>query len=387
MTEINGHYDARFEAVVEAMRNNLLRNGDIGASVAVVHEGEMVVDIWGGYTDPAQTNPWQENTIVNVWSTTKTMLAISALVLADRGEIDMFRPVADYWPEFAANGKGQIEVRHLMSHTSGLSGWAEPITMQEVCDWEKSTTMLAAQEPWWEPGTASGYHMLNQGHLVGEVIRRVTGQSMGTFFAEEIAKPLNADFHIGLNEEEFHRVSNVIYPPDDTSEQLDIFQEAMAEHKVSGEVAVKTFMNPAPDANAAWTDWWRKAEVPAANGHGNARSVATIQALVSNGGEMNGKKLLSEETIDMIFQEQSNGLDLVLFTPLRFGIGYGLPVEEFPYLPMDGKVCFWGGWGGSLVVNDVDNNLTISYMMNRMLTSILGDERGSSVIEAVYEAL
>jgi CubicO group peptidase (beta-lactamase class C family) len=387
MTEIYGHYDARFEAVADAMRNNLLHNGDIGASVAVVHKGEMVVDIWGGYTDPEQTDPWQENTIVNVWSTTKTMMAISALVLADRGEIDMFRPVADYWPEFAANGKGQIEVRHLMSHTSGLSGWAEPITMQEVCDWEKSTAMLAAQEPWWEPGTASGYHMLNQGHLVGEVIRRVTGQSIGTFFAEEIAKPLNADFHIGLNEEEFHRVSNVIYPPDDTSDQLDIFQEAMEQHKVSGEVAMKTFMNPAPDANAAWTDWWRKAEVPAANGHGNARSVATIQALVSNGGEMNGKKLLSEETIDMIFQEQSNGLDLVLFTPLRFGIGYGLPVEEFPFLPTDGKVCFWGGWGGSLVVNDVDNNLTISYMMNRMLTSILGDERGASVVEATYQAL
>ncbi len=387
MTEIFGQYDDRFNGVAEAMRKNFENHGEVGASVAVVHEGEMVVDIWGGHTSTDKTQMWQEDTIVNVWSTTKTMMAISALVLADRGELDMFRPVADYWPEFAANGKEQIEVRHLMSHTSGISGWAEPITMEDVCDWEKSTSMLAAQEPWWEPGTASGYHMLNQGHLVGEVIRRVTGQSIGTFFAQEIANPLNADFHIGLSEQEFHRISNVIYPSGESTDQLEQFREVMDEYQVNPEVAMKTFMNPAPDANSAWTDWWREAEVPAANGHGNARSVATIQALITNGGEMCEKKLLSDQTIDLIFEEQSNGLDLVLFTPLRFGIGYGLPVGDLPFLPKDGRVCFWGGWGGSIIVNDVDNNLTISYMMNRMLTSIIGDERGAAIVEATYKAL
>ena len=387
MTEISGHYEDRFIGVVEAMQANFDNHGEVGASVAVVHEGEMVVDIWGGYTSEEKTDAWQEDTIVNVWSTTKTMMAISALVLADRGELDMFRPVADYWPEFAVNGKERIEVRHLMSHTSGLSGWAEPLTMQEVCDWEKSTAILAAQEPWWEPGTASGYHMLNQGHLVGEVVRRVTGQSLGAFFAQEIAKPLDADFHIGLSENEFHRISNVMYPSGDSSDQLELFREAVEVHKINPEVAMKTFMNPAPDANSAWTDWWRKAEVPAANGHGNARSVAKIQALISNGGEMNGNKLLSDETIDLIFQEQSNGIDLVLFTPLRFGIGYGLPVDDLPFLRKDGRVCFWGGWGGSLIINDVDNNLTISYMMNRMLTSVMGDERGAAIVEATYKAL
>ncbi len=387
MTEIFGQYDDRFNGVAEAMRKNFENHGEVGASVAVVHEGEMVVDIWGGHTSTDKTQMWQEDTIVNVWSTTKTMMAISALVLADRGELDMFRPVADYWPEFAANGKEQIEVRHLMSHTSGISGWAEPITMEDVCDWEKSTSMLAAQEPWWEPGTASGYHMLNQGHLVGEVIRRITGQSIGTFFAQEIANPLNADFHIGLSEQEFHRISNVIYPSGESTDQLEQFREVMDEYQVNPEVAMKTFMNPAPDANSAWTDWWREAEVPAANGHGNARSVATIQALITNGGEMCEKKLLSDQTIDLIFEEQSNGLDLVLFTPLRFGIGYGLPVGDLPFLPKDGRVCFWGGWGGSIIVNDVDNNLTISYMMNRMLTSIIGDERGAAIVEATYKAL
>ena len=185
MIEISGHYEDRFSGVVDAMQANFENHGEVGASVAVVHEGEMVVDIWAGHTSAEKTEAWQEDTIVNVWSTTKTMMAITALVLADRGELDMFRPVADYWPEFVANGKEEIEVRHLMSHTSGISGWAEPLTMQEVCDWEKSTAMLATQEPWWEPGTASGYHMLNQGHLVGEVVRRVTGQSLGTFFAQK----------------------------------------------------------------------------------------------------------------------------------------------------------------------------------------------------------
>ena len=387
MEEVKGTYDDRFSGVAEALQRNFQDPGEIGASVAVMHEGELVVDIWAGHTDPERTKPWEHDTITNVWSTTKTMMAISALVLADRGELDFFRPVADYWPEFAAKGKENIEVRHLMSHTSGLSGWGEKITMQQVCDWEKSTSILAAQKPWWKPGTASGYHMLNQGHLVGEVIRRITGVSIGTFFAKEIAEPLGADFHIGLDEKDFHRVSNVVYPTEEITDQLKELTKSLAKYRISGKVAMKTFMNPNPDDNSAWKDWWRKAEVPAANGHGNARSVATIQGLITNGGEINGVRLLKPETIDLIFEEQSSGPDLVLLMPLRFGIGYGLPNEEFPFLPQDGKVCFWGGWGGSLIVNDVDKKLTVSYMMNKMMQTVMGDTRGLGILEAAYEAI
>jgi len=214
--------------------------------------------------------------------------------------------------------------------------------------------MLAAQAPWWEPGTASGYHALNQGHLVGEVIRRITGQKLGEFFAEQIAGPLGADFHIGLAPSEFHRVAPVVPPPplpiDLASLDLD-------------SVMVKTFTGPAPAAEVSWTSEWRQADIGAANGHGNARSVARVQSLISNGGEVDGIRLLRPETIELIFREQANGTDLVLGIPARFGIGYGLPSESMP-VPADAKICYWGGWGGSIVVNDLDHRMTVTYMMN-----------------------
>src|SRR5205085_3840258 len=186
----------------------------VGASAAVVIDGQPVVDIWGGFTDEAKTKPWERDTIINVWSTTKTMTALSALILADRGELDFDAPVARYWPEFKAGGKESVEVRHLMSHNAGLSGWQEPMAPEDLYDWEKATSLLAAQEPWWEPGTASGYHAVTQGYLVGEVVRRVAGgTTIGRFFADEIAGPLGADFHIGTPADCDERVAPVIAPP------------------------------------------------------------------------------------------------------------------------------------------------------------------------------
>jgi CubicO group peptidase (beta-lactamase class C family) len=213
VADISGYSDERFAALGEILSAAIDRGDDLGASVAVTVEGEPVVDLWGGWADEARTTPWAADTITNVWSTTKTMTTLAALVLVDRGELDVHARVSEYWPEFAANGKEAVEVRHLMAHTSGVSAWAQPVEVEDLSDWERSTAKLAAQEPWWEPGTASGYHALNQGHLVGEVIRRVSGRSLGTFFADEIAGPLDADFHIGLPAEHDHRVSNVIPPP------------------------------------------------------------------------------------------------------------------------------------------------------------------------------
>ena len=212
MADIQGTFDERFAPVADVLSANLDAGKDVGASVCVVHDGETVVDIWGGTIDDDGT-PWAEDTIINVWSTTKTMTFLTALLLADRGELDFHAPVARYWPEFAANGKEAIEVRHLMAHTAGLSGWAEPIEEADLYDWEKATSLLAAQAPMWEPGTASGYHALTQGYLVGEVIRRVTGgTTVGQLFAKEIAGPLGADFHIGTGPEHDHRVAKVIPP-------------------------------------------------------------------------------------------------------------------------------------------------------------------------------
>jgi CubicO group peptidase (beta-lactamase class C family) len=379
VADISGMCDAKFEGMREVLSTNIDSGEDLGASVAVTVDGEFVVDMWGGWVDEARIIPWNENTLTNVWSTTKTMGALCALVLVERGLLDVDAPVATYWPEFAANGKENVLVRHVMSHTSGVSGWAQPVVFEDILDWDKSTRMLAAQAPWWEPGTASGYHAMNQGHLVGEVVRRITGRSLGTFFKQEIAEPLGADFHIGLNSSEFGRVSNVIPPP-----PLEMDLGAMD----MDSPAVKTFTGPLiADASNAWLPEWRQAEVPAANGHGNAHSVARIQSIVANGGEVDGIRLLSPATIDTIFRQQSDGMDLVLGLPLRFGIGYGLPCKEsIPYLP-DGKVCFWGGWGGSIIVNDLERRMTIAYMMNKMEGGIIGGLRSEALLRALYGAL
>ncbi len=373
--EIQGICDEGFGAVRDLLATNLAKGADVGASVAVTVEGQPVVDIWGGWVDEDRTRPWERDTITNVWSTTKTMTALCALMLVDDGHIDLDAPVDRYWPEFAASGKeGRVLFRHLMGHTAGLPGWTEPMAVEDLYDWEKATGLLAAQEPWWEPGSASGYHALTQGYLIGEVVRRVTGQSPGTFFRERVAEPLGADFHIGLDRAESGRVANVIPPPPlDPSVAIP-------------EMARRTLGNPPMTADASWTEPWRQAEIPAANGHGNARSVAAVQSVVANGGEVGGVRLLSEAGCERVFIEQAHGTDLVLGVPMRLGTGYGLPTAEMGLDP-DTRACFWGGWGGSVVVNNLDTRMTVAYMMNKMGSGVVGDDRGLGIVLAAHLAL
>jgi CubicO group peptidase (beta-lactamase class C family) len=349
-TTLGGTCTARFDSLRALFAANIESGEDLGASLALNIDGEMMVDLWGGWADETRTVPWTENTIANVFSATKAMTSLAALVLVDRGELDLDANVAKYWPEFAANGKAGIKVRHLLSHMSGVSGWEQPITLDDLYDWDKSTALLAAQAPWWEPGTASGYHMLNYGHLIGEVIRRITGLRLGEFFAAHVAGPLSADFHIGLAPSEFHRVANVVPPPCGGSTvmlQLD-----------PNSVAFKTWTNPSTPLESSWTEGWRRADIGAANGHGNARSLARLQSAVACGGEIDGARLLSPQTIDRIFEVQTSGIDLVIGTPFTFGVGYGL----FP----GGRVCAWGGTGGSTVIIDVDRRMTFAYVMNKL---------------------
>ncbi len=373
MAEIEGEFDERFVGVAEALTQNLERGVDVGASVAVVLDGEPIVDIWGGHRDAQRTQPWKRDTIVNVFSTTKTMTALCALMLADRGELDLHSPVARYWPEFGQAGKDRIEVRHLLGHTAGLSGWEEKLALEDLADWERCTSLLAAQAPWWEPGTASGYHAVTQGYLVGEVVRRITGSSLGRFFREEVAEPLGADFHIGLPPELDARVAPLIPPPPADLRGLGL-----------SELGRRTLGNPPITGETAALEWWRRAEIPAANGHGNARSVAAIQQVVSCGGEAAGNRLISRAGVTAIFEEQSNGRDLVLGVPLRFGMGFGLASET---MPMGPRSCAWGGYGGSLILNDLDARLTVAYVMNRMEPGILSDARGASIITAAVLAM
>jgi CubicO group peptidase (beta-lactamase class C family) len=378
MVDVSGNCDARFEPVRDALAAQLESGNELGASIAVDIDGDTVVDIWGGWSDADHRSPWTENTITNVWSTTKTVTNLAALMLVDRDLLDPYSPVARYWPEFGQNGKEQIEVRHILGHTSGVSGWEAPFATTDMYDWDLSTSRLAAQKPWWAPGTASGYHATNQGHLVGEVIRRVTGKHLKAFVADEIAGPLAADFQIGAAEADWPRIAPVI-PPPPLPFDLDTLDHDSP--------AYKTFTAPPVDASAANTPDWRRADMGATNGHGNARSVAAILRSLALGGTVDGVRLLSPDTIGLIFDEQSHGPDLVLGVPLRFGIGYGLPeTETLPYVPQ-GRACYWGGWGGSVILMDLDTRTTISYMMNKMAPGIIGSDRSESYVRTVLDCL
>ncbi len=381
MATIDGTCDERFAPVRDAFAANFDQGLDLGASVSIILDETPVVDLWGGSLDgtteaPGPT-PWQRDTITNVWSTTKTMTALCALVLADRGELDPSAPVARYWPEFKAAGKESVTVAHLMSHSSGLSGWQEPMAPEDLYDWDLACARLAAQEPWWEPGTASGYHAVTQGYLVGEVIRRIDGRSVGRFFAEEVAGPLGADFFIGTPASADDRVARVLPPPS-------------LEDQIAGadpdSIAMRTLSNPPLSAEQSWTEAWRRAEIPAAGGHGNARSVARVQAVLAHGGTLDGVRLLSEAGCRRALEPQVQGVDLVLGAPLQFGLGYGLITPDTPLSP-NANACFWGGWGGSLVVVDMDARMCFAYVMNKMGEGTMGDLRAVNLLFAAYGAL
>ncbi|HTK97126.1 MAG TPA: serine hydrolase domain-containing protein [Pseudomonadales bacterium] len=375
--DISGTCAAPLSAVKDAFAANFAQNGDVGASVAVVKDGELVVDLWGGHQDHERTVPWKNDTIINVFSTTKTMSCLSLLVLVSRGLVDVDAPVAKYWPEFEQNGKGNVLVRHLLSHTAGLPAWDRRLDGTDLYDWNRVTGLLAEQATWWEPGWKSGYHGITQGNLVGEVVRRVDGRSVGNFFADEIARPVGADFHIGLGAEHDARVARVIPAP---PLQFGTGDGARAPDRDSIPYRAA---NPRLMAEQSWEIPWRRAEIPAAGGHGNARSVALAQAAVSHGGALRGVDLLSKKTIDRIFDVQAAGRDLVLGIGVTFGVGYGLNSPRNPISP-NARVCYWGGWGGSLVVNDVDAGFTLAYVMNRMGEGTVGDDRAHTLLRAMY---
>jgi len=357
MVDLQGSYDEGFSAVPRALAA-MLDDGDVGGSVAVFVEAEPVVDVWGGSADRDRTVPWQRNTIANVFSVTKTMTALCALVLADRGELDLSAPVCRYWPEFAAAGKESVLVRHLLAHTAGLPDWTGPV--EELYDWPAATARLAALAPQWEPGTAAGYHSLTFGFLVGEVLRRVTGATVGDFFAAEVAGPLGADFAIGLPVEDDARLALAVPPP---SRDEDHTAGAAGGSPTAGTpIRVRDANSPA----------WRRAQIPAAGGFGNARSVALVQSVLARGGA----GLLSAAGAARAGQEQFSGEDRVLGMPVRYGLGYGL----------FGSSLGWGGWGGSLVMVDPGRRLTVAYVTSQMREPA-DDLRGLELVTAAYAGL
>jgi CubicO group peptidase (beta-lactamase class C family) len=372
---VGGFTRDKYAAVRDLFEANLADGTDVGASFCATVDGETVVDLWGGWADGSKTRAWEKDTIINVYSTTKTMTALTALMLADRGELDFSAPVARYWPEFAANGKANVKVSHLMSHSAGLSGWKEKLTGADLYDWEKVCGLLAAQAPYWEPGTAPGYHGLTQGYLVGEVVRRITGKSLGTVFRTEIAEPLGADFHIGLPASEDARVADLIPPPPGS---------ALGDGPQT-ELQANMSNNPGIDVSATRTRGWRGAEIPAAGGTGNARSIAEIHAILANGGEAKGKRFMSEAGCRKALELQVEGDDLILGMPSRFGMGFGLAGGMLP-LPSQ-NVMYWGGYGGSLIIIDFDRRATFGYAMNKMAPTTTGDTRAFGLAMGMWQAL
>ena len=366
MTEIHGHCDERFEAVRTTFAANFDEGVERGASVAVTLHGEPVVDLWAGDAD-GEGRPWERDTICNVWSTTKTMAAITLLVLADRGELDLDAPIAEVWPEFKANGKEAITTAQVMGHTAGLPGWNPPIRPADLYDWDVACENLAASAPWWEPGTASGYHALTQGYLEGEVVRRVTGRTIGDVFRTEVAEPLGADFHIGLPGSEEHRVAEMVTPPVGLGQDAGLPEDS---------IAWRALISCPVSGAECNTPEWRAAEIPAAGGTGNARSVARIHSAIAGDGTVDGVRILSPEGVARIFVEQCHQVDQVLGLQMRLGTGFGLMNDLIP-LSANPRSCFWGGWGGSIAVIDVDAGVSVSYVMNKMAQGLVGDVRGA----------
>ncbi|WP_426512030.1 serine hydrolase domain-containing protein [Dactylosporangium sp. McL0621] len=364
-----GFAEERFAPLRKVFEDSFTSGAEVGAAVCVTIDGETVVDLWGGHADAAATRPWERDTILNVYSVTKTMAALTALLLADRGELDIAAPVARYWPEFAASGKDAITVAHVLSHSSGLSGWAEPITVTDLYDWDKATALLAAQAPFWEPGTASGYHVVTQGFLIGEVVRRITGRTLGTVFRQEIAEPLGADFHIGLPAEHDARVAELIPGSTDTMPFADPTE------------LQRNAALPKLEVADTRTRAFRGAEIPAGNGTGNARSAATVLAVLANGGEAAGRRLLSEAGARRALEVQVEGPDLILEMPVRFGLGFAVNGGMMP----NPNTIYWGGMGGSIVIADLDARLTFAYTPNKMATTI-ADTRGFTLLMAAWEA-
>jgi CubicO group peptidase (beta-lactamase class C family) len=377
--DVHGECEARFAKLRDAFRRSFAEDRETGASVAVVLDGRPVVDLWGGHTDPARTRPWERDTLVNLYSTTKGMTALCAHVLVDRGRLDLDAPAARHWPEFAQAGKGEIPVRQLLCHQAGLPGLRRKIDPEDLHDWERMTGWLAAEEPWWKPGSMHGYHALTFGWLVGEIVRRISGRSLGTFFREEIAEPLGLDLHIGLGPEHDSRVAELIPIPLDQQAASPLFAKRDS-------IGAKVLSNPRVHPKQTRTRAWRGAEIPAANGHGNARAIARLYGALARGGEIDGVRVIREAALAEAAREHASGPDAVLLLPMHWGAGFIVNGHRVIYGP-NPRSFGHSGYGGSFGFADPDAKLAVGYAMNRMGNAVAGDHRTLDLIRAAYESL
>lgn len=379
MAKVEGTVDARFNRVREVLAELLDAPHELGAAVSVVVDGSTVVDAWGGFSDRARSKPWAKDTLANVYSTTKGWTALCAHHLVDRGKIDLDAPVASYWPEFAQADKGRIPVRWLLDHRAGLPAIRKSLDGNALFDWNTMTSALAEETPWWEPGTKHGYHAITFGWLVGEVIRRVSGLSVGEYFRREFAGPLDLDAHIGLAEVDDARCADLRFAKPGEGEPATLVQYMFANPE---SITTRAFTNPPSIASPSLiaSREYRAAQIPSINGHATARAIASLYGAVARGG------LLSSESIARAGTESSRGQDEVLRVETRFGLGFMISLPEDPFGPNEGSFGHPGA-GGSVGFADPKAKLGFGFVPSRLGTRIKLDPRAQRLIEATYASL
>jgi CubicO group peptidase (beta-lactamase class C family) len=383
LAPIDGTCDPRFAAVWRAFAGNFADHGEIGAAVAVTVDGRPVVDLWGGHADAALSSPWRRDTLVDVFSVGKGFTALAALVLVDRGRLDLDVPACRFWPEFAAAGKERITLRQILAHQAGLPSLRAPLPEGALYDWELMTAALAQQQPWWAPGTRHGYHVNTFGFLVGEIVRRLSGRRFGDFLRDEITGPLQADVHVGLAPRDQSRAAEFVWlpelapvPPDDAPEWTD--EQRMIRN---------TYFNPPGFSGhgVVNTVAWRCAEIPSTNGHATARGVARVYAALAAGGRLEGIRVVGRDVLTEAAREHACGPDVILGKTTRFGLGFQLPLPERPLGPNAGVFGHFGA-GGALGFADPEAGVAFGYVMNKMGPR-WQNPTTRNLIDAVYASL
>ena len=372
---IDGTCSEAFLPLRDLLEKNLATGEDAGASLAVVHDGELVVDLWGGEARPGV--PWTADTVTLVWSVSKTMAALAVLTLVEQGLVDLDAPVATYWPEFGAEGKEGVLVRHVLGHTSGVPGWTDPITFEEALDLPLAEARLAAQAPWYPPATAPAYQIIDHGHLIDGVVRGATGRTLADVVNDDVMARVGGGFRLGVPEADLDLVADLIAPPG-----TDIDYATMS----PDHFMLRTVANPFLAMELVNGEAWRLGANGATGGHGNARGIALAQSALSHGGTANGVELLSPETIERVFEVQAEGEDLVLSVPVRYGIGYALAMPSAPAIP-EGRVCWWSGFGGAIVVNDLDRRTTFAYTPNKLAIHTVASPRSDAYVRTALDCV
>ena len=378
---IEGAVDPAFASVQDAFAANFAAGLELGACLSISIDGRNVVDLWGGHLDAARTRPWERDSLVCIFSCTKGVAAIATMWAVERGLIDLDRPVAAYWPEFAAGGKADIPVRLLLTHEAGLSALDARMPFGSLSDWDAMIAALAAQAPAWVPGSGHGYHGVTYGHLIGEVLRRATGRTVGTLVREELAAPLGVDLLMPLPAEDDARTADLVVAASPEGTFFDHWQPKG--------LGPRSFRNPpdCSDPNHCTTPVFRRAEIPAANMHGNARALDRLYAVLACGGSVPELDLASPELVAEFGRCHVRGQDLVMDLPTAFGLGFEHTIPEWPFGP--GTHTYGhNGSGGSLGIVDPDAGVSLGYAMNRLWWGpTRSDPRWDGIFDALYAAL